>query len=97
MAWQVDVADVMSQIGSGALPIDRLPSAALRLQPAGLRRGAGRALDALAVGLRALPVPVVGRVAEGALWLDLRCLDDEARFVDQLQRAAPSGLAAAPP
>ncbi len=88
-AWQVTVAGVMSQIGSGALPVDRLPSAALRLQPAGLRRGAGRALDALAAGLRALPVPVVGRVADGALWLDLRCLDDEAGLADQLQRARP--------
>ncbi len=97
MAWQVSVAAVMSQIGSGALPVDRLPSAALRLQPAGLRRGAGRVLEALAAGLRALPVPVVGRVADGALWLDLRCLDDEAGFADQLQRARPPALAAAPP
>lgn len=96
-AWQVTVDAVMSQIGSGALPVDRLPSAALRLQPAGLRRGAGRALDALGAGLRALPVPVVGRVADGALWLDLRCLDDEAGFADQLQRAAPPGAAAPPP
>ena len=95
--WQVTVAAVMSQIGSGALPVDRLPSAALRLQPAGLRRGAGRALETLAAGLRALPVPVVGRVADGALWLDLRCLDDEAGFACQLQRTMPPGAAAAPP
>jgi L-seryl-tRNA(Ser) seleniumtransferase len=96
-AWQVTVAAVMSQIGSGALPVDRLPSAALRLQPAGLRRGAGRALEALAARLRALPMPVVGRVADGALWLDLRCLDDETGFADQLQHAAPPGAAAPPP
>jgi L-seryl-tRNA(Ser) seleniumtransferase len=96
-AWQVTVAAVMSQIGSGALPVDRLPSAALRLEPAGSRRGAGRTLEALAAGLRALPVPVVGRVADGALWLDLRCLDDEAGFACQLQRAVPPGAATSPP
>ena len=93
----VSVQACASQIGSGALPVDRLPSAALRLQPAGLRRGAGRALDTLAAGLRALPVPVVGRVADGALWLDLRCLDDEAGLAGQLRRAAPPGAARGAP
>jgi L-seryl-tRNA(Ser) seleniumtransferase len=77
---EVDVAPVLSQIGSGALPVDRLPSHALRLSPSGPRRGAGRALDRLAARLRALPVPVIGRIADGALLLDLRCLEDEAGF-----------------
>ena len=91
-AWQVDVAPTMSQIGSGALPVDRLPSAALRLQPGGAKRGAGRALEALAARLRALPLPVIGRVGDGALWLDLRCLDgaaDEAAFSAQLTPSPP--------
>lgn len=79
-AWQVDVAAVRSQIGSGAMPVDLLPSHALRLQPAGARRASGRTLADLAARLRALPVPVVGRVADGALWLDLRCLEDEPGF-----------------
>ena len=89
---QVDVVPVHSQIGSGALPVDRLPSHALRLRPPAGRRGAGRWLDALAQRLRALPVPVIGRVADGALLLDLRCLDtpqDEAGFAAQLLPAAP--------
>lgn len=91
---QVDIAAVFSQIGSGALPVDRLPSHALRLTLPGPRRGAGRALDALAARLRALPVPVIARIADGALLLDLRCLEDEAGFAAQF---ALPGQGPAPP
>jgi L-seryl-tRNA(Ser) seleniumtransferase len=48
------------------------------------RKGAGRALDALSDALRALPLPVIGRIAEDRLLLDLRCLEDPAPFVSQL-------------
>lgn len=76
----VEVAPVQSQIGSGSLPVDLLPSFALRIVPSSSKRAAGRALDRLAAEFRALPVPVVGRVADGAFLLDLRCLEDEAGF-----------------
>ena len=74
-----------SQIGSGSLPVERLPSAAIVLAPVAAR-GAGRALEALAQRLRALPVPVIGRVSDNALWLDCRTLlaADEAMLSDQL-------------
>ena len=84
-----DLWPVHSQIGSGALPVDRLPSLALRLSPPAPARGAGRWLDALARRLRALPVPVIGRVADGALLLDLRCLEGEAAFLAQLGLPPP--------
>ena len=80
----VAVRPCKSQVGSGSLPIDRLPSAALVLAPRTGKRGAGRALERLAAALRALPLPVIGRVHKGALWLDLRCLEDEAAFLGQL-------------
>jgi seryl-tRNA(Sec) selenium transferase len=32
-------------------------------------------------------VPVICRVHDGALWLDLRCLIDEAQLVRQLEAA----------
>ena len=86
-SWSVDVVPCRSQIGSGALPVDRLPSAGLRCAPAaGAKRGRSSKLQALAAALRTLPVPVIGRVHDGALTLDLRCLDDEAGFVAQLDR-----------
>jgi len=82
-SWPVRVATapVQSQIGSGALPVDRLPSHALVVRPQGRRTGVLRDLEA---ALRALPIPVIGRLAEGALWLDLRCLEDPETFRSQL-------------
>ena len=77
----VRIVGCASQIGSGALPVETLPSAGLALVPSGKRRGAA---DALARAFRALPVPVVGRINEGELILDLRCLEDEADFVAHL-------------
>lgn len=80
------VAGCSSQIGSGALPVELLPSAALALTPHQRGRGAGTALKRLAAAFRALPVPVIGTVTDGALRFDLRCLEDEAEFVAQLPR-----------
>ena len=78
-----------SQIGSGALPVDSLPSRGLAITPvlAG-RKGAGTALKRLAEVFAALPVPVLGRIRDGALVLDLRCLEDEAGFLAQLGQLA---------
>ena len=81
----VEVVDLLGQIGSGSLPVDRLPSAGLALVPA-QKKGAGRALDELAGLLRALPLPVIGRIADDRLLLDLRGLEDPQPFVDQLPR-----------
>jgi L-seryl-tRNA(Ser) seleniumtransferase len=80
------LVETKSQIGSGALPVSLLPSTALALRP--LDRGA----EALARALRALPVPVIGRIESGRLLLDLRCLEDETAFLGQLDR-----LGSAPP
>jgi len=74
------------QIGSGSLPVESLPSAGYAVAPR-QKKGAGRALDELAAALRALPLPVIGRIADDRLWLDLRCLEagaDEAAIVAQL-------------
>ena len=78
-----------SQIGSGSLPIDVLPSAGLFIRCSAGRKGGGRQLEALAAALRALPVPVIGRIKDGALILDLRTLEDEATFVAQLGTLKP--------
>jgi L-seryl-tRNA(Ser) seleniumtransferase len=79
----VDAVKCESEIGSGALPRRTLRSAGLAIWPAA-RRGAGRALADLAASLRRLPTPVIGRIENGRLILDLRCVDDEQGFVANL-------------
>jgi L-seryl-tRNA(Ser) seleniumtransferase len=81
--YAASVADCTSQIGSGALPLETLPSAGITLRPVE-RKGAGTRLEALAAAFRSLPIPVIGHIKDGALVLDLRCLDDEGGFVVQL-------------
>jgi L-seryl-tRNA(Ser) seleniumtransferase len=81
-AYEVTASIMASQIGSGALPIDQLASHGLRVRR---RKGQGGNLDELAAALRALPRPIIGRIEEKALCLDLRCLEpqDEAEFLAQ--------------
>jgi L-seryl-tRNA(Ser) seleniumtransferase len=75
--FEVEVIDCESEIGSGAAPGARIASAGLALKP-------GSA--ATAARFRNLPVPVIGRLQDGVFILDLRCLEDEARFSAQLER-----------
>ena len=82
--YVVEIVGCMSQVGSGALPVDALPSAGVAIRPT-TGKGGGRALAALAAALRALPTPVIGRVAEQALVLDCRCLEDEPGFLRNLE------------
>ena len=79
---EVTLVQTKSQIGSGALPVSLLPSAALALRPRPQRSGA--AVETLARALRTLPIPVIGRIEMGRVLLDLRCLEDEDSFLEQL-------------
>ncbi len=86
VSGKADAARVscMSQIGSGSLPVDLLPSAGIAVAAAGKRRSA-RAAE-ISSAFRALPVPVIGRVKDGAFIMDLRCLEHEDEFVAQLNQ-----------
>lgn len=86
-AYDVAATPLSSQIGSGALPIDRLPSYGLAIRTLKGRRGS---LDRLEAAFRALPQPVIARIAEKTLWLDLRCLEEseEPSFARQLAELA---------
>jgi L-seryl-tRNA(Ser) seleniumtransferase len=75
----IEVEACRSQIGSGALPVNLLPSFAATI--------GGEGLEALATRLRGLPRPAIGRIGNGRIWLDCRCLEaaDETALVAQLQ------------
>ena len=75
-AAKVAIEAVHGQIGSGALPVEALPSFALALR--------GKNLDGLADAFRRLPIPAIGYIRDDTLFFDLRTLDDEAAFVAQL-------------
>jgi L-seryl-tRNA(Ser) seleniumtransferase len=83
-----EVVDCISQIGSGALPTQQLASKAIAIQPAMARRTGGP-LKRLAESFRDLRTPVIGRIHDGAFLLDMRCLEDERAFVDQLSQLRP--------
>ncbi|KQV48653.1 L-seryl-tRNA(Sec) selenium transferase [Pelomonas sp. Root1217] len=79
--FTVEALALQSQIGSGSLPVERLPSAGLAITAVD---GRGRTLEALATALRGLPRPVIGRVQDNRLLLDLRCLEEPALLTSQL-------------
>ncbi|KQY99665.1 L-seryl-tRNA(Sec) selenium transferase [Pseudolabrys sp. Root1462] len=80
--FAVKTTPCTSQVGSGALPVETLPSLAVAVTVSG--RGGGRVLTSLSNALRKLPVPVVGRIEKDALLFDLRCLENVDGFLANL-------------
>jgi L-seryl-tRNA(Ser) seleniumtransferase len=88
-AFSVTVCECRSQIGSGAAPLDTIASVGLVIRP----EAGGRALEHLTMALRRLARPVLGRIEDGGLMLDLRCLTDEAAFLSVLSGLDSDALA----
>ncbi len=75
--YQVELSQMMSQIGSGSLPLDTMNSFGLAIKPKVQGgKGVGSALIRLSKALRALSKPIIGRVEKNMLLLDCRCIDD---------------------
>jgi L-seryl-tRNA(Ser) seleniumtransferase len=66
---EVEAVESDGQVGSGAFPIERVPSAAVRVKPARM------SVDELGRRLRANDPPVIGYTREDALHLDARTID----------------------
>jgi L-seryl-tRNA(Ser) seleniumtransferase len=80
----VELEPAASQVGSGSLPMDLIPSFALCISSAAKKGSQRTEINGLAKAFRALPIPVIGRMRENRIILDMRCLTDERVFVDQL-------------
>ena len=73
----IAVEPCTSTVGGGAMPTAELPSFAVTLVG-----GAGRSADDLDRQLRGAEVPVIARIDDGRVWLDLRTIaDDELPLV----------------
>ena len=74
----VAVEPCRSAVGGGAMPLAALASWAVTLRgatgAAGRRADVGRGADAIDAELRRAPVPVVGRIEDGRVWLDVRTI-----------------------
>ena len=89
----IDVVDTHSQIGSGALPLDQIPSFAIAITPVA---NSDAALQAISKAFRELPIPVIGRLSDGQMMLDCRTLDDPGEFIRQLEQLQQDHLALHP-
>lgn len=81
--FAVAVEEASGQLGSGALPDQVLPSRAVAVSA-----DSGKALTGLAARLRRLPVPVIARVSDGRLWLDMRGAEPLPALLDSLRKLA---------
>jgi L-seryl-tRNA(Ser) seleniumtransferase len=94
---EVSLVECRSQIGSGSLPVDLLPSIGLACRPVEAGRKSGRLVEQLAAAFRKLPMPVIGRIQDGVLIFDLRTLNDAQRLIGLLSQLKLRPDAARPP
>ena len=85
--FSVEVCACESQIGSGALPLSNIPSSGFAIRSL----CPGATPERLAARLRNLSTPVIGRIEDDALKLDVRCLDDDAGLLSALAELSRAG------
>ena len=81
-SMNIQTVSVLSQIGSGSLPVERLPSTALSIE--GFDKVGEKNIVRLERLLRSSDTPIIGRLQDKALIFDLRCLQahKESQFID---------------
>ncbi len=73
--YRVSLEDSTSQIGSGALPTEELPTKVIAIESDSM------SADRLAERFRCSHPPIIGRISDGRFLLDLRTVDDPADLV----------------
>ena len=81
-SMNIQIVSVLSQIGSGSLPVERLPSTALSIE--GFDKVGEKNIVRLERLLRSSDTPIIGRLQDKSLIFDLRCLQahKESQFID---------------
>ncbi len=82
--WDISVVETASRLGGGALPGSELQSAAVAIT------SGAATTEALALQLRQAEVPIISRVKDGALLLDMRTVR-ESEIEDVLNACRESG------
>jgi L-seryl-tRNA(Ser) seleniumtransferase len=72
--FRCEIIESTSQIGSGALPTEELPTIAIRVTHAKI------SANSIADIFRRARPPIIGRIADDGFQLDLRTIDDPAMF-----------------
>lgn len=82
LAADIEIVPCDSQIGGGALPLEKIPSVAVAICPHFI------SVDQLEKRMRSLPVPVIPRIADDRVLLDVRTIEEESFSViaAQLQK-----------
>ena len=81
---KVKIVNCFSQMGSGALPNLSIPSVGIAFKHCDKKKN-GLFPIKFAEKLRKLPTPIIGRINDSTLVLDLRCLEKETDLLRQLQ------------
>ena len=78
--FRVEMVNMKGQVGSGSLPEDKLPSFGYKISSNSKKNQRNSKITKLERSFRKLSIPIIGRIKEDSLFLDLRCLMDEEEF-----------------
>ena len=77
--FDIQIEDSQAQIGSGSQPMERIPSVAVTIA-----EKTNAKLSALSARFKQLSQPIIGRMENGKIWLDLRSLADIETLLNTL-------------
>ena len=77
--FDIQIEDSQAQIGSGSQPMERIPSVAVTIA-----EKTNAKLSALSARFKQLSQPIIGRMENGKMWLDLRSLVDIETLLNTL-------------
>lgn len=76
--FEIQIEASQAQIGSGSQPMERIPSVAVTIAKTNVK------LSALLARFKQLSQPIIGRMENGKIWLDLRSLADIETLLNTL-------------